>query len=79
MEFNDTALKMVRVLAASIATLPLAFIGFAVGKVFCTLIDSVARNPSARDKMFTIGILGAALAETVGLFAVLIALLILFA
>jgi F-type H+-transporting ATPase subunit c len=39
----------------------------------------VARNPSARDAVFPIGILGFALTEAVALFALLIAFLILFA
>ena len=74
----DPALKVAQYYAAAIAALPLAVIGYAVGKVFCTLIDAVAKNPSARDKVFMIGILGAALAEAVGLFALLVVILILY-
>ena len=37
-----------------------------------------ARNPSARDQVFGLGILGFALTEAVALFALLIAFLILF-
>jgi len=41
-------------------------------------VASVARNPSARDQVFGIGILGFAVTEAVALFALLIAFLILF-
>ena len=43
-----------------------------------TLVTAVARNPSARDQVFGLGILGFALTEAVALFALLIAFLILF-
>jgi F-type H+-transporting ATPase subunit c len=42
------------------------------------LISSIARNPSARDEVFGIGILGFALTEAIALFALVIALLLLF-
>ena len=49
-----------------------------IGNIFASLIASIARNPSARDQVFGLGILGFALTEAVALFALLIAFLILF-
>jgi F-type H+-transporting ATPase subunit c len=54
-------------------------VGLGIGNIFSSLINSVARNPAARDAVFPIGILGFALTEAVALFALLIAFLILFA
>jgi F-type H+-transporting ATPase subunit c len=71
--------QFAKVFAAAIAALPLAAVAFAVGKIFTTLIDSIARNPSVRDKVYNIGILGFALTEAVGLFALLVVFLILYA
>ena len=64
--------------AAAIASLSLGLVGLAVGKIFTTLIESIARNPSVRDKVYNIGILGFALTEAVALFALLVLFLILY-
>ena len=53
-------------------------IGAGIGNIFSSLVSSIARNPSARDTVFPIGILGFALTEAVALFALLISFLILF-
>jgi F0F1-type ATP synthase membrane subunit c/vacuolar-type H+-ATPase subunit K len=42
------------------------------------LVNSIARNPSARNDVFGIGILGFALTEAIALFALVVALLLLF-
>ena len=55
-----------------------AGVGIGIGNIFSALVTSVARNPSARDQVFGLGILGFALTEAVALFALLIAFLILF-
>jgi F-type H+-transporting ATPase subunit c len=53
-------------------------LGIGIGNIFAALVTSIARNPSARDSVFGLGILGFALTEAVALFALLIAFLILF-
>ncbi len=65
-------------IAAGLAVFPLLGVGLGLGNIFATLISSVARNPSARNEVFGIGILGFALTEAVALFALLIAFLVLF-
>ena len=65
-------------LGAGIAVIALAGVGIGIGNIFSSLVTSVARNPSARDAVFGLGILGFALTEAVALFALLIAFLILF-
>ena len=65
-------------LGAGIAVIALAGVGIGIGNIFAALVTSVARNPSARDQVFGLGILGFALTEAVALFALLIAFLILF-
>ncbi|MCX8502284.1 MAG: ATP synthase subunit C family protein [Alphaproteobacteria bacterium] len=71
-----TAAKMI---GAGIAVLALHGVGIGLGNIFASMVTAVARNPSARDTVFPIGILGFALTEAVALFALLIAFLILFA
>lgn len=67
-----------KALGAGIAVVALAGVGVGIGSIFSSMVSSVARNPSARDAVFPIGILGFALTEAVALFALLIAFLILF-
>jgi F-type H+-transporting ATPase subunit c len=67
-----------KAIGAGIAVIALAGVGIGIGNIFAALVTSVARNPSARDQVFGLGILGFALTEAVALFALLIAFLILF-
>ncbi len=67
-----------KALGAGLAVIALAGVGVGIGNIFSSMVSSVARNPSARDAVFPIGILGFALTEAVALFALLIAFLILF-
>lgn len=67
-----------RMIGAGLAMFALAGVGLGIGMIFSSLINSVSRNPSSREQVFPIGILGFALTEAVALFALLIAFLILF-
>ena len=49
-----------------------------IGNIFAALLSGIARNPSAEDKLMKGAFIGAGLAEAMGLFAFLIALLLLF-
>jgi len=64
---------------AGLATIGLAGAGVGIGSVFGALIQGVARNPSLRGQLFSYAILGFAFAEATGLFALMVAFLILFA
>jgi F-type H+-transporting ATPase subunit c len=63
---------------AGIAVIALAGVGVGIGNIFAALVNSVARNPSARDNVFGLAILGFALTEAVALYALVIAFIILF-
>ena len=58
----------------------IAMFGAAMGRgnIFAALLSGIARNPSAEDKLMKGAFIGAGLAEAMGLFAFLIALLLLF-
>lgn len=49
-----------------------------VGNLFAALMNGIARNPSAEPKMAKYVYVGAGLAEAMGLFALVVALIILF-
>ncbi|MDR1362284.1 MAG: F0F1 ATP synthase subunit C [Holosporaceae bacterium] len=67
-----------RMIGAAIAVLALYGVGVAMGNLFSNWIAAVARNPEAEDKVRFMGMLGFALTESIALFALLVALLILF-
>jgi F0F1-type ATP synthase membrane subunit c/vacuolar-type H+-ATPase subunit K len=67
-----------KLIGAGIAVLPLLGVGIGIGNIFSSLVNSIARNPSARNDVFGLGILGFALTEAIALFALVVALLLLF-
>ena len=74
-ELISAGLKLV---GAGLAVIALAGVGIGIGNIFSALVNAIGRNPSAKNEVFGIGILGFALTEAVALFALVIALLILF-
>ena len=67
-----------KLIGAGIAVLPLLGVGIGIGNILSSLVNSIARNPSARNDVFGLGILGFALTEAIALFALVVALLLLF-
>jgi F-type H+-transporting ATPase subunit c len=64
-----------------VGLLALGMLGAAlgVGNIFVAMLNGIARNPSAEPKLAKYVYVGAGLAEAMGLFALVISLLILFA
>jgi F-type H+-transporting ATPase subunit c len=50
-----------------------------VGNIFSSLLNSIARNPSAAEQLQRMAFIGAGLAEAMGLFSFVIAMLLIFA
>jgi len=50
-----------------------------VGNIFAAMLNGIARNPAAEGKLSKYVYVGAGLAEAMGLFALVIALLLIFA
>jgi F-type H+-transporting ATPase subunit c len=65
-------------LGAGSATIALAGVGVGIGVVFYGMLSAFSRNPRLREELFRLTILGFALTEAVGLFALLMAFLIFF-
>jgi F-type H+-transporting ATPase subunit c len=49
-----------------------------IGTIFGSLVKAIARNPSAGDQMQRMAFIGAGLAEAMGLFSFVIAMLLIF-
>ena len=66
-------------IGAGLCTTGLAGAGIGIGNVFSSLLIATSRNPSLKDELFKLAILGFALTEAIALFALMIAFLLLFA
>jgi len=67
-----------RYIGAGLACSGLIGAGAGIGLIFSSLIASTARNPQVRGQLFGYAVLGFALAEATGLFALMIGFLILY-
>lgn len=65
-----------KLIASGLATTGL--IGAGIGIVFGALILGVSRNPSLRGQLFNYAIIGFAFSEATGLFALMMAFLLLY-
>ena len=71
-------IESAKLLGAGIAVLGVIGSGIGIGSIFSAFITAVGRNPEAREHVFTMTMLGFALVEALALFALIIALLLLF-
>ena len=67
-----------RLIGAGLAVIGEVGSGIGSGSIFSSFIEAVGRNPAARSEVFTMTMLGFALVEAIALFALVIALVILF-
>lgn len=67
-----------KLIGAGLAVVGLGGVGAGIGNIFATTIASLARNPSAQANIQTPMWVGFALVEAVALYALLIALILLF-
>jgi len=71
-------LQAARIIGSGLATIGLTGAGVGIGLVFGSLITATARNPSLKADLFGYAILGFALTEATGLFALMMAFLLLY-
>jgi F-type H+-transporting ATPase subunit c len=71
-------LAAAKTIAAGLACSGLIGAGAGIGLIFAALIQASSRNPEAKAQAFAYAILGFALAEATGLFALMIAFLVLY-
>jgi F-type H+-transporting ATPase subunit c len=72
-------LESAKIIGAGAATAGVAGAGAGIGSVFGGMIQGYARNPSLKQQLFTYCILGFALSEAMGLFALMMAFFLLYA
>jgi F-type H+-transporting ATPase subunit c len=64
----------------AIGLMGLGLLGAAIGvaNIFSSLLSAIARNPAQEEKLFSRAIIGAAISEAMGIFALAIALILMF-
>ena len=65
-------------IGAGIASIGMGLAALGVGNIFGNFLSGALRNPTAADAQFGRAFIGAALAEGLGIFAFLVAILLLF-
>jgi len=71
-------IQAAKIIGTGLATTGLIGAGVGIGVVFGALIIGVSRNPALRGQLFAYAILGFAFAEATGLFALMMAFLLLY-
>ncbi|MBX3486609.1 MAG: F0F1 ATP synthase subunit C [Candidatus Paracaedibacteraceae bacterium] len=71
-------LAAAKMIGAGMAVIALLGVGIGLGNIFSNLITSIARNPSAKNDVMPVGLLGFALTESIALMAFVTAMMILF-
>ena len=71
-------IEAAKVIGAGLAVIGVSGSGIGIGSIFSSFIEAVGRNTAARGEVFTMTMLGFALVEANALFALDIALVILF-
>jgi F-type H+-transporting ATPase subunit c len=71
-------LAAAKAIGAGLAAIGLAGAGVGIGLIFAALITASSRNPAEKAQAFQYSILGFALAEATGLFALMVSFLVLF-
>ncbi len=67
-----------KLIGAGAATVAVGGAGAGIGTVFGALVIGISRNPSLKQELFRMTILGFALTEAMALFGLMMAFLILF-
>lgn len=68
-----------KLIGAGLAAIALGGAGIGIGLIFGNFVAAAVRNPAAAPKVFGNVLLGFALTEATGLFALVVALVLLFA
>jgi len=71
-------IEAAKMIGAGIACFGMAGAAIGVGMIFSSFLGGALRNPSAAQDNFSSALIGGALAEALGIFSFLIAILMLF-
>ena len=67
-----------KMIGAGLSMFALMGVGIGIGNIFSAFVSGIARNPSAQPEMFKMSLIGVAFTEAIALFALGIAIMLLF-
>ena len=71
-------LQSLKYIAIGLMALGMLGAAIGVGNIFAAVVTAIARNPSAESKLSKYAFIGAGMAEAMGLFALVIAFMLIF-
>lgn len=71
-------LQSLKYIAIGLMALGMLGAAIGVGNIFASVVAAIARNPSAESKLSKYAFIGAGMAEAMGLFALVIAFMLIF-
>jgi F-type H+-transporting ATPase subunit c len=71
-------IEAAKMIGAGLAAIGLGGVGVGIGNVFATTIATIGRNPSIQARVGALMWIGFALVEAIGLYALLVAFIVLF-
>ena len=78
LKLDTSALVALKAVAAAFCTIPLAIVGLALSRVFAAVMNAASNNPIILDKGLTAILVTGGLVESIALFVVFIASIIMF-
>ena len=71
-------LQNLKYIAIGLMALGMLGAAIGVGNIFASVVSAIARNPSAENKLSKYAFIGAGMAEAMGLFALVVAFMLIF-
>ena len=65
-------------IGVGLCMIPMGSVASGIGTIFASLVSEISRNPAAKNSLFTYALIGFALAEAAGLYALVVAFIIMF-
>lgn len=78
LRLDGSALVALKVIAAAFCTIPIAIVGLALARVFSAVMNAASSNPIILDKGLTAILITGGLVESMALFILFIASIIMF-
>ncbi|UQY80557.1 ATP synthase subunit c [Candidatus Hepatincola sp. Av] len=78
MENTELIATAIKYIGVGLCMIPMGGVAAGIGSIFASLVAEISRNPAAKNSLFTYALIGFALAEAAGLYALVVAFIILF-
>ncbi len=74
----QVVISVAKYIGAALALFSMGHVAIGISKIFSALLSEMSRNPNMKKELFSNALVGAALAESIALYILVISLMILF-